>query len=136
MYGPVTTLSQTLAGAAGQVYQVTRSHPWDSDGCSVSDPGCGNYHNYFDASFNGQTVLQEHDATETDAYVEYQFLVTTSFNPALNNYLLQFDSTNDDDVFFLDDVSVKSNAWICDAGALEPGAAGHGVAGRGGRRQA
>ena len=30
------------------------------------------------------------------------------FNPALNNYLLQFDSTNDDDVFFLDDASVKS----------------------------
>jgi hypothetical protein len=34
-------------------------------------------------------------------------MVTASYHPELNDYLLQFDSTNDDGYFYLDDVSVQ-----------------------------
>jgi PEP-CTERM motif len=102
MYGPVTTLSQNLTVLAGENYEV--SFFLDNNGCSVTD-GCPGEHNYFDAYFDGVLLTQLEDLPYQGEYSEYSFLVGTNANPALNSGLLQFDFTNDDDVFYFDDVT-------------------------------
>lgn len=106
-YGPPTTLSQTVAALPGQYYEV--SFYLDNNGCSVSDAGCGDYHNYFDAYFDGVLLTQQYDMPYSGNYDEYVFIVATSggISP-YNSDLLQFDFTNDDDYFYFDDVSVNS----------------------------
>lgn len=107
-YGPVTTLSQTVAALPGQYYEV--SFYLDNNGCSVSDnPGCGDYYNYFDAYFDGALLTKQYNVPYAGAYDEYVFVVgtTAGINP-YNSNLLQFDFTNDDDLFYLDDVTVTS----------------------------
>jgi hypothetical protein len=102
-YGPATTLSQTLAVLPNQYYEV--SFYLDSDGCSVTD-GCPGEHNYFDAYFNGVLLAQQFDQPFTGSYEEYVYVEPTANSG--NTGVLQFDFTNDDDYFFLDDVSVSS----------------------------
>ena len=107
-YGPVTTLSQTVAALPAQYYEV--SFYLDNNGCSVTDnPGCGDYHNYFDAYFNGVLLTKEYDLPYSGVYDEYVFIVPTSggVNP-YNPGGLQFDFTNDSDLFYFDDVTVTS----------------------------
>jgi hypothetical protein len=111
MYGPVTTLTQDLTSAVqlGEYYQIT--FYLANEFCSISDPGCGLYFNYFDAYFGGVQLSQQYNVTEsaTDIgtgnldYTKYQFVVggrTTD--------VLQFDFTNDDGGFHLDDASVTA----------------------------
>jgi MYXO-CTERM domain-containing protein len=107
-YGPVTTLSQTVAALPGQYYEV--SFYLDNNGCSVSNnPGCGNYYNYFDAYFDGVKLTQQYNLPYSGAYDEYVFVVpTTGGSHPYNTDLLKFDFTNDDDLFYFDDVSVNS----------------------------
>ena len=105
LYGPPTTLSQTLVTLPNEYYEVTFF--LDSNGCSISDPGCGDYHNYFDASFSGQMLSQMYDMSQQGAYTEYTFITYTGTGPIFNSGLLQFDFTNDDDYFYFDDVTVK-----------------------------
>src|SRR5579875_763347 len=107
-YGPVTTLSQTVAALPAQYYEV--SFYLDNNGCSVSDnPGCGDYYNYFDAYFDGVLLTKQYNIPYSGAYDEYVFVVPTTggMNP-YNSNLLQFDFTNDDDYFYFDDVTVTS----------------------------
>ncbi len=105
-YGPVTTLSQTVAALPGQYYEV--SFYLDNNGCSVTD-GCPNEYNYFDAYFDGVLLTKEFNLPYTGSYDEYVFVVGTSggMNP-YNPDGLQFDFTNDDDLFYFDDVTVSS----------------------------
>lgn len=105
MYGPVTTLSQTLAPLSGQTYQV--AFYVDNVGCAVDD-GCPGYYDYFDASFNGDLLTQQYNAVDSGSYIEYVYDVTTSSDPAGNSGVLQFDTTNDNGYFFLDDVTVTA----------------------------
>jgi uncharacterized protein (TIGR03382 family) len=107
-YGPVTTLSQTLAALPGQYYEV--SFYLDNNGCSVSDnPGCGAYYNYFDAYFDGALLTKQFNLPYSGSYDEYVFvLATTAGAGAYNPDGLQFDFTNDDDLFYFDDVTVTS----------------------------
>ena len=104
-YGPVATISQTIAVNPLYYYQVT--FYLDNNGCSVVQAGCGDYNNYFDAYLNGSGIqLFNVPGTEgSGMYTEYTFEVDPSGN---SSDLLQFDSTNDNDEFFLDDVSVTS----------------------------
>ena len=106
MYGPVTTLSQTLAALPGQYYEV--SFYLDNNGCSVTD-GCPNEYNYFDASFDGALLTKQFNLPYSGTYDEYVFVLATTggMNP-YNSDLLQFDFTNDDDLFYFDDVTVTS----------------------------
>lgn len=106
-YSPVTTLRQTVAALPAQYYEV--SFYLDNNGCSISDTGCGNYHNYFDAYFNGVLLTKQYNIPYSGAYDEYVFVVPTSggTNP-YNTGVLQFDFTNDDDLFYFDDVAVTS----------------------------
>lgn len=106
LYGPPTTLSQTVAALPGQYYEI--SFYLDNNGCSVTD-GCPNEHNYFDAYFDGTLLTKPFDLPYTGAYDEYVFVVgTTGGASPYNSDLLQFDFTNDDDLFYFDDVSVNS----------------------------
>jgi hypothetical protein len=105
-YGPATTLSQTLPVLPGDYYEI--SFYLDNNGCSVSDnPGCGNYYNYSDAYFNGVLLTQQYNLPYSGAYDQYVFVVGTSggMNP-YNPGVLSFDFTNDDDLFYFDDVTV------------------------------
>jgi hypothetical protein len=107
-YGPVTTLSQTLPVLPAEYYEI--SFYLDNNGCSVSDnPGCGDYYNYFDAYFNSALLTKQYNIPYSGSYDEYVFVVGTSggFNPN-NPGTLQFDFTNDDDLFYLDDVTVTA----------------------------
>lgn len=106
MYGPVTTLSQTVAALPGQYYEI--SFYLDNNGCSVTD-GCPDEYNYFDAYFDGALLTKEYNLPYSGSYDEYVFVVGTTggVNP-YNSDLLQFDFTNDDDLFYFDDVSVNS----------------------------
>jgi hypothetical protein len=105
-YGPVTTLSQTLPVLPGDYYEI--SFYLDNNGCSVSDnPGCGNYYNYFDAYFNGVLLTQQYNLPYSGAYDQYVFVVgTTGGTNPYNPGVLSFDFTNDDDLFYFDDVTV------------------------------
>jgi len=105
MYGPVTTLSQTLTALPAQYYQI--SFYLDNNGCSVTD-GCPNEYNYFDAYFNGTRLTQQYDLPYSGSYDEYVFVLPTSGGGSPNTGVLQFDFTNDDDLFYFDDVSVTS----------------------------
>lgn len=105
VYGPPTTLSQTVAAQGGQYYEV--SFYLDNNGCSVSDGDCPGYHNYFDASFDGVPLTTQFDQTYSGSYDEYVFVVPTTAG-GYNSNLLKFDFTNDDDYFYFDDVSVNS----------------------------
>ena len=103
LYGPPTTLSQTLSTQTNEYYEI--SFFLDNNGCSVSDVGCPGYHNYFDAYFNGQLLTQLYDQPYSGSYVEFVFVGSTGTG-AYNNGLLQFDFTNDSDYFYFDDVAV------------------------------
>jgi hypothetical protein len=107
-YGPPTTLSQTVAALPGQYYEV--SFYLDNNGCSVADnPGCGDYYNYFDAYFDGVLLTKQFDLPYSGSYDEYVFVVpTTGGSHPYNTDFLQFDFTNDDDLFYFDDVTVTS----------------------------
>ncbi len=103
IYGPPTTLSQTLALSSYHSYEVLFS--LDTNGCSVSDPGCPGYHNYFDVYLNGFKVFAQNDLPNSGGlYHQYSFLAS-SINGSSNT--IQFDFTNDSDVFYFDDVVVK-----------------------------
>jgi hypothetical protein len=106
-YGPVTTLSQTVAALPGQYYEV--SFYLDNNGCSVTD-GCPNEYNYFDAYFDGVKLVQDYNIPYSGGdYDEYVFVVpTTGGSHPYNTDLLKFDFTNDDDLFYFDDVTVTS----------------------------
>ncbi|HEX4747978.1 MAG TPA: PEP-CTERM sorting domain-containing protein [Bryobacteraceae bacterium] len=104
MYGPVTTLSQTITTLPDEYYLVT--FYVDNNGCSVSDnPGCGDYHNYFDAYFSSRQLVLVDNVPYQGAYSQYQFLVGTGTG-IYDSGVLQFDFTNDSDYFYIDDVSV------------------------------
>lgn len=104
MYGPVTTLSQKVAPLSGEYYEV--SFYLDNNGCSVTD-GCPNEYNYFDAYFDGDLLTKQYNLPYSGSYDEYVFVVgTTGGKNPYNSDLLQFDFTNDDDVFYFDDVTV------------------------------
>ena len=100
-YGPDTTLTQTIATSSLDYYQI--SFYLDNNGCSITD-GCPNEYNHFDVSFNGVTLNSVNNLPYSGAYTEYTF--TTATNLTGNSGLLQFDFSNDDDLFYLDDVSV------------------------------
>jgi len=106
MYGPPTTLSQTVAALPGQYYEI--SFYLDNNGCSVTD-GCPGEYNYFDAYFDGALLTKQYNLPYSGSYDEYVFVVgtTAGVNP-YNSNLLQFDFTNDDDLFYFDDVTVTS----------------------------
>lgn len=107
MYGPATTLSQTVAALPGQYYEIL--FYLDNNGCSVSDNGCGSYYNYFDTYFNGVLLTEQYNLPYFGVYNEYVFVIPTS--GGINSYnpdVLQFDFTNDDDLFYFDDVTVTS----------------------------
>ncbi len=100
-YGPPTTLSQDVAGVSNyHLYQI--SFYLANDGCSVSD-GCPGEYNHFDASFAGQTLFDQNNLpTTSGAYDPYTFTAgSVNYTP-----LLQFNFTNDDSFFYLDDVVV------------------------------
>jgi len=100
LYGPPTTLSQTVAVTSYHLYEI--SFYLDNNGCSVTD-GCPGEHNYFDALWDGQTLTQQYDLPNSGgSYDPYVFVVGSVNYPGA----LQFDFTNDSDVFFFDDVSV------------------------------
>lgn len=105
LYGPGITISQVLPAAAGYIYQV--SFYLASPQCSASDPSCPGYYNSFEASFNGQTLLNLQNVPEMDSYGEYVFDTFTSTDSS-NSDLLEFTSTNDDGYFYLDDISVTA----------------------------
>jgi len=106
MYGPPTTLSQTVAALPGQYYEI--SFYLDNEGYSIPDGSNG--HNYFDAYFDGALLTEQFDqGNDGGAYDEYVFVVgtTAGVNP-YNSNLLQFDFTNDNGLFYFDDVTVTS----------------------------
>lgn len=105
-YGPVTTLSQNLAGLQkGFYYEV--AFFLDNNGCSVSDPGCPGYYNHFDASLDGRLLYSVNNLPNSGgAYDEYVFVTDTPNDQPLSG--LTFDFTNDNDVFYFDDVVVTS----------------------------
>lgn len=100
--GPVTTLSQDLTSTLNyHLYQI--SFYLDNNGCSVSDPGCPGYYNHFDVSFAGDTGLNQNNVANSGGVYDHYVFVAPSVN---YTPLLQFDFTNDSDVFYLDDVTV------------------------------
>ena len=106
MYGPPTTLSQTVAALPGEYYEV--SFYLDNNGDSYPDGS--NANNYFDAYFDGALLTKQYNIGNSGgSYDEYVFVVgTTAGVVPYNSNLLQFDFTNDSDVFFLDDVTVTA----------------------------
>ncbi|HZS53405.1 MAG TPA: hypothetical protein VFA65_03305 [Bryobacteraceae bacterium] len=110
MFGPLTTLSEGLTVLPNEYYQVT--FYLANDACSITDSGCGAYYNDFDAYFNRTLLSQQHNIGQSNfdlqgnlLYTQYSFLVGTGV-AANNNGVLQFDFSNDDGNFHLDDVSV------------------------------
>ncbi len=106
-YGPLATISQKLTGLAGEAYDVT--FYLYNTGCSVSDnPGCGDFHNHFDASFNGQTLINQDNMGLMPGYMAFTYMVDTSYTASANDYTLKFSSTDDDAGFYLDSISVAA----------------------------
>jgi hypothetical protein len=103
-YGPVTTLSQTVAALPNEYYEV--SFYLNNNGCSVTD-GCPNEYNYFDAYFDNNLLTQQYNLPYSGAYNAYVFIVGVG-NTSFDNHTLQFDFTNDDDLFYFDDVTVTA----------------------------
>jgi MYXO-CTERM domain-containing protein len=84
------TLSQPLNAPAGE-YQFSF---WLNNTSSNTD-------NSFTASFGGQQVLDITDAFGHAGYIFYEFIVSTGQNPTIN-----YDGTQTEGQFFVDDVSV------------------------------
>jgi hypothetical protein len=101
------TLDQTLTVLQSQTYTI--NFYLANSGCSVADSDCPGYYNYFDVIFDGDTLFsQDNVPTTNGAYQEYSFTGATS--AAQTSAVLQFDSTNDNGYFYLDDVSVTAAA--------------------------
>ena len=102
LYGPATTLSQAIATTNYHLYSVDFS--LDTNGCSAFDGDCPGYHNYFDVYLNGHQVFATKDIPNSGGLYNSFHFVASSINGTPHN--IQFDFTNDSDVFLFDDVSV------------------------------
>lgn len=127
--GPFLTLSQTLTLTGGFYYNV--SFYLEQAGCSPglpqTDPtSCGpGFVNYFDAKWDGNTYFHELNAPEDLAYNQYSFSV--GVGPS-GSYRLSFDSQNDADYWYVDDIIVTQGSpvpepasWLLVAPALVAG---------------
>ncbi len=104
-YGPPTSLTQSLTLLKDHFYKLV--FYLANDGCSVADPGCPGYYNYFDVLFNNVTVFAEDNVPTTNgAYQKYTFEVATAKSTAAS---LQFDFSNDSSFFYLDDVVLSND---------------------------
>jgi hypothetical protein len=98
--GSPISLSQTVAALAGEKYQV--SFYLDQN----SQDNTGGYVHSFDVSFDGALLDSNSNVSYSGGYSKYTFTATTA--PSNNSDVLKFDFQNDDDFFFLDDVSVTA----------------------------
>lgn len=99
------SLSQTLTGAvASEKYQVTFYLDQDSQ------DNTGTFTHSFDVSFDGTLLDSESNVAFSGGYVKYTYMTATA--PSGNSNVLKFDFQNDDDFFFLDDVSVTAQGPV------------------------
>ncbi len=98
------TLSQTVSALGSENYQVT--FYLDQDSIDNS----GRYAHSFDVSFDGKLLDSETGVAYTGGYTKYTY--TTATDASGNSNLLKFDFLNNDDYFFLDDVSVTAEGPV------------------------
>src|SRR5581483_116196 len=95
--GPALHLSQGVSAPQGFYYRIT--FYLDQNG-PTNAPG---YTNFFSAFFDGLQLMSETNAPNSGGYEKFSFLEESDgASPTLS-----FSFQNDDDVFFLDDVSVQ-----------------------------